>query len=156
MNISSKLLELEGVCPGLHIQEHDRAWHWLASARVPSLQLTPRRATASRTSSNGTSKTKWLTVGRWIPAALSQWGHTPTKHPSKLPAQSESASSTTDPHVLPLFSQVSNKFLLWPKSVSFFLDKYQLSECFLIWNCSHRDRPLLQMRWGQPEPTTAV
>lgn len=78
-----------------------------------------------------------------------------TKHPCNLPAQSESASST-DPHVLPLFSQVSNKFLLWPKSVSFFLDKYQLSECFLIWNCSHQDRPLLRMRWGQPEPTIAV
>lgn len=44
------------------------------------------------------------------------------------------------------------------KKVSFFLDKYQLSESSesLIWTGSHCDRRLLQIRWGQLETTTNV
>lgn len=79
----------------------------------------------------------------------------PINHLSKLPAQSKRADSTLDPHI-PLSPQVSNKFLPWSKSVSFSLDKYQLSEYFLICKCSHQDWPPLQMRWGQCEPTPGV
>lgn len=75
-------------------------------------------AAPSRTSSSGTSKTKWLKLGCRIPASLSRWGHMSTNHLSKLAAQSKSAGSTTDPHILPLFPQVSNIFLPWSQSVS--------------------------------------
>lgn len=80
----------------------------------------------------------------------------PINHLSKLPAQSKRAGSTVVPHNTPLSPQVSNKFPPWSKSVSFSLDKCQLSEYFLICKCSHQDWPPLQMRCGQSEPTTGV